>query len=96
MSYIKNKIHIYSVDNFELKHCFGETIQMERLMNVAFSKKNRFLGFLFDDLTVNIYSLIVDVEPKKGTVCKCKKDDAKKSVFEGILSGIKVFKLIIT
>jgi len=98
MSAIKNKIHIYSVDEFELKYCFGDEIPLNKLMNFSFSKKNKFISFLFDDLTIHIYSLS-NTEKNKKSICKCKKDEEEKSVkslFGSLISNIKVTYCLIT
>jgi hypothetical protein len=89
-----NKIHIYSVADFELKLCIGgDEMPLNKLMNLSFSKKNKFIGFLFSDLTIQIYNLL-NGEPQ--SYCICKKDhEEKKSAIESFFSGIKVRFLFI-
>jgi len=91
MSNIRNKLHIYSVENFELKFCFGDfDIHMDKLMTCAFSKKNKFLSFLFNDLSIHIYSLLKEEENKKN-ICKCKKhDEENHNLLGNLITGLKV------
>ena len=84
-----NKIHIFSVEDFQLKHCLGENIQINRIMNFGFSKKNKFLSFFYDDLSIQIYNLI-NVNENNKTICTCQKDDSKKSFLGSMFSSIKV------
>lgn len=95
MSSIYNQIHIFSVEDFQLKHCIGEDIQISKIMNVAFSKKNKFLSLLFDDLNIQIFNLTA-VKSNPKDICKCKKNKKEsKSIFTGLVSNLKVKNLLI-
>ncbi len=88
MSATGNKIHIYSVQDFKLKHCLGNEIPINQILNLAFSKKNKFLSLLFDDLSIQIYNL---TKVKDKDICQCVNDSKQnQSIFSGFFSSVKV------
>lgn len=64
-----NKIHIYSLQDYGLKYCLESAHPMNRITNIAISKKNKFFSLLYDDYNLEIYNLVE--EQKINTNCVC-------------------------
>jgi len=93
MSSQGNKVHIYSVLDLSLKHCISEDIPISKILNFSFSKKNKFLCYLFDDLTMQIYNL-ANENVKLHETCQCTKSDKeRKSLLNNLFTNIKVINV---
>jgi len=64
-----NKIHIYSLHDYGLKYCLESSHPLNRITNIAISRKNKFFSLLYDDNNLEIYNLIE--EQKINTNCEC-------------------------
>lgn len=64
-----NKIHLYSLDDYRLKYCLESSHPMNRIINIAISKKNKFFSLLYENYNLEIYNLIE--EKKINTNCEC-------------------------
>lgn len=95
-----NRIHIYSLVDYQLKFCFAFESSPNKILNVNVSKKNRFLALFFSDYNMSIYYLSSD--KKSGHNCKCLKElfnddntfqlekDRPKSFFSKAVTNLKV------
>ena len=90
MSSYENKVHVYSVDRFDLKFCIGNEIPINKILNYAFSKKNKFLSILIDDLTMEVFNISQSQNTKSVCICKLDTEKKKKSILYNIYSNIKV------
>lgn len=55
-----NKFHIYSLKDFQLKHCLFMTNEEQKIYNLTFNKKGRYIGifsFNGNDMNLNIFDL---------------------------------------
>lgn len=96
-----NKIHIYSLVDFQLKFCLDSEFQQQKIINISISKKNKFFSILYNDYNLDIYNLTS--EKKVNQNCKCMKDlllgnddmgisgkKKKETFFSKTFNGIKV------
>jgi hypothetical protein len=67
VSKLGNKQHIYSLLDFELKHCIFLGNNGLRLMNITFNKKSKLLAMLPTDLNLSIFNL----KQHENTLCEC-------------------------
>ena len=98
MSILENKIHIFSVNDFQLKHCIVSEISSYNIISYCFSKKNKFLSILYDDYNMHLFNLTMD-KGRENDICACGEEEVKKkassSFLGGLFSSIKVNKLFI-
>jgi hypothetical protein len=64
-----NKIHIYSLIDFQLKFCLDSEFQENSILNISISKKTKFFSILYNDYDMEIYKLTD--EKKVNQLCKC-------------------------
>jgi hypothetical protein len=80
-----NKIHIYSLNDFDLKYCLDSSHPFNKILNISISKKNKFFSVLYEDYNLEIYNLLE--EKRINSNCEClnslmeEKVDLKKSSF---------------
>ena len=66
----ENKIHVYSLQDFQLKICIESESINNNISNIQFSKKQKFFSILYSDLKVEIFAL--PLEKKNKTIsCIC-------------------------
>ena len=65
----KNKIHIYSLDDFDLKYCLDSSYPFNKILNISISKKNKFFSVLYEDYNLEIYNLLE--EKRINSNCEC-------------------------
>ena len=70
MSITENRIHIYSTEDYSLKHCLGDDIIVERIKISIFSKKRNYVAFLFDNFTIQIFDLNYIIK-SDNQICTC-------------------------
>jgi len=61
---------------------------INKILNLAFSKKNKFLSFLYNDLTMQVFNL-TKVNENKSQICKCKEIEQQSGI-SMFVSTIKV------
>jgi hypothetical protein len=66
-----NKIHIYSLIDFQLKFCLDSEFQQHGILNISISKKTKFFSIMYNDYDIEIYKLTD--EKKVNQLCKCMK-----------------------
>jgi len=64
-----NKIHLYSLHDYRLKYCLESSHPLNRITNIAISRKNKFFSILYDDYNLEIYNLVE--EQKINSDCEC-------------------------
>jgi hypothetical protein len=64
-----NKIHIYSLVDFQLKFCLDSEFQEHGILNISISKKTKFFCILYDDYDIEIYKLTD--EKRVNQICQC-------------------------
>lgn len=67
-----NKIHVYSLMDFELKFCLDSDFQMQKIINISVSKKTKFFTILYNDYNLEVYNLTE--EKKVNQYCNCIKE----------------------
>ncbi len=71
-----NKLHIYSLDDFQLKFCFFLINAELNILNVSMSIKNRFLFFLsFNGKDLNLNALDLKNSDSEDHLCQCDEYD---------------------
>ena len=96
-----NKVHAYSLIDFELKHCLFRGNSLTKTLNISFSKKGKFMAMISSRETLHIFSLEKDHEDQK---CLCDNEsensefetEDSKSGFFGFFSKIKVIDYTLT
>jgi hypothetical protein len=64
-----NKIHIYSLVDFQLKFCLDSEFQQQGILNISISRKTKFFSIMYNDYDIEIYKLTD--EKKVNRICKC-------------------------
>jgi hypothetical protein len=67
-----NKIHLYSLKDFQLKFCLDSDFQQNKIISIAMSKKTKFFSILYNDYNLEIYNLLE--EKKVNQTCNCIKE----------------------
>jgi hypothetical protein len=81
-----NKLHIYSLEDFQLKFCFFLINAELNILNVSLSIKNRFLFFVsFNGKDLNLNALDLKNSDSEDHLCKC--DDHDDENVRKILSS---------
>ena len=62
-----NKVHIYSINDYELKYCFYFGHIYFKAINIVFNKKNKYLALT----SMNYGILVVDLKHSDSTICQC-------------------------
>ena len=91
-----NKIHIYSLIDFQLKFCLDSEFQQHKIINISISKKTKFFSIMYNDNDIEIYKLTD--ENKVNQICKCinhiidenEKISPKKKGFLNTIINVKV------
>ncbi len=71
----------------------GDSITLEKIMNITFNKENKFLSILYNDLNLQVVNL---TKIKKKDVCICRPIQKEKSSFDNLVDCLKVSLLIYT
>ena len=89
-----SNIHIYSLTQYQLLYCLWRGKLDEDVLDIAFSRKNKFLCLVNSKNTVHIYAL--DPSDQNIIICKCHevdesdKSDKQTGLFSSVLFKVKV------
>lgn len=82
-----NKIHIYSLDDFQLKFCLFLTSSEQKVLNSAFNQKSRFftmLSYNGEELNLSIFDL--KHSSREDQLCQCSDYDDEEI---NLISSVK-------
>jgi len=90
-----NKIHLYSLKDYQLKHCFVFGEMEIQINSCIFDKKGKYLSFLVNKSEI----FIINLDQDENDLCECEEFDDnnilllanRKSIISGIFTTIKVF-----
>lgn len=94
-----SNIHIYSVHKFQLLYCLWRGRIDEEILDLTFSKKNKFIGLVNSKGTIHIFA--IDPSDQNIIFCHCheiKKEDnhEPQGLFTSVFSKVKVIEIILS